>query len=65
MEGVPICVCLLVSTLLRGDVHIDRVLLPRVVAARHVADLILQLAVLHISIFKKVFIVTGLGKQIF
>ncbi len=41
MEGVPICVCLLVSTLLRGDVDVNRVLLPRVVAARHVADLIL------------------------
>ena len=59
MEGVPICVCLLVSALLRGDVHIDRVLLPRVVAARHVADLILQLAVLHISILRKFSLLQG------
>ena len=59
MEGVPICVCLLVSTLLRGDVYVDRVLLPRVVAARHVADLILQLAVLHISILRKFSLLKG------
>ncbi len=59
MEGVPICVCLLVSALLCGDVHIDRVLLPRVVAARHVADLILQLAVLHISILRKFSLLKG------
>jgi len=63
VEGVSISVCLLMSALLSSDVHVDGVLLPGVVAARHVADLVLQLAVLQISI--SICILKGWESKIF